>query len=319
MPRTPDSTVAHALHAALLDLPFVIESAGCSVSEVPLASYPGRARPTSVVRVGEGRGENVAWSKGAHEDFRDRVAQLPRGRWRLGAWAATVATRFHDPYERAALEAAAIDLGLRQRGTDLAALVGAEPQPARYVVSFERVSDPVARAADESPEIGLKIDVDPDWEHGTLTALGATGRVAVLDFKGAGTATDAERAHDAIPRALVEDPGGSVWSPALRRWLSFDAAVTSVAALDELPVRPAAVNLKPARMGGVLEVLACAARCAERDIGVYLGGMFEVGPGRRQLAALAALLCPEAPNDIAPLVSGERPPRLVSSRVPGFA
>jgi hypothetical protein len=307
------------LHAALLDLPFVIESVGCSVADVPLASYPGRARPTSVVRVGEGRGENVAWSKGAHEDFRARVAQVPRGRWRVGAWAATIATRFHDPYERAALEAAAIDLGLRQRGTDLGGLVGAEPHPVRYVVSFERVADPVARAADEAPEIGLKVDVDPAWEAGTLAALGATGRVAVLDFKGAGTAADAERAHDAVPRALVEDPGGSMWSTALRRWLSFDAAVTSAAALDDLPIRPAAVNLKPPRMGGVLELLACAVRCAERDIGVYIGGMFEVGPGRRQLAALASLLCPEAPNDIAPLVSGERPARLEPSRAPGFA
>ena len=319
MPRTPDPTLAHALHAALLDLPFVIETVGCSVADVEVASYPGRARPTSVVRVGEGRGENVAWSKGAHEDFRDRVAQVPRGRWRLGTWTAAIAARFRDPYERAALEAAAIDLGLRQRGTDLGGLVGAEPHPARYVISFERVADPGARAADEPAEIGLKIDVDPAWDEGTLAALGATGRVAVLDFKGAGTAVDAERAHDAVPRALVEDPGGSVWSSALRRWLSFDGAVTSAAALEELPVRPAAVNLKPARMGGVLELLACAVRCAERDIGVYLGGMFEVGPGRRQLAALAALLCPDAPNDIAPLVGSERPPRLVPSRAPGFA
>ena len=59
MPRTPDATLAHALHAALLDLPFVIESVGCAATEVPLASYPGRARPTSVVRIGEGRWDDT--------------------------------------------------------------------------------------------------------------------------------------------------------------------------------------------------------------------------------------------------------------------
>ena len=36
-------------------------------------------------------------------------------------------------------------------------------------------------------------------------------------------------------------------------------------------------------------------------------------------AALASLLCPEAPNDIAPLVGGERAPLLEPSRASGFA
>ena len=49
--------------------------------------------------------------------------------------------------------------------------------------------------------------------------------------------------------------------------------------------------------------------------------MFEVGVGRRQLLALAALACPDGPNDIAPLRSeGPRPRRLiVSSGHVGFA
>jgi L-alanine-DL-glutamate epimerase-like enolase superfamily enzyme len=78
---------------------------------------------------------------------------------------------------------------------------------------------------------------------------------------------------------------------------------------------PAAVNVKPARIGGVLEALDVVAACAARGIAVYFGGMFEVGVGRAQLQALAALLCPDAPNDVAPIAVGEtpapRPPRLV--------
>jgi hypothetical protein len=316
--RTPEPSLAHRLHAALGGLPLVVESVECDVAGVRLASYPGGVRPTSVVRLGEGRGENVAWTTTAHEEFRSRMKLVPRGRWVLRDWSAAVAERFEQPYERAALEAAAIDVGLRQRAMDLAALVAAEPRPVRYVVSFERVADPVARAADEHRDVELKIDVDPAWDDATFAALGAIGRVAVLDFKGAGTDLDAERAHDAIPRALVEDPGGGDWSRPLRRWISFDAPVTSVEALRTLPIRPVAVNVKPGRMGGVLEAVACAARCAEAGIAIYLGGMHEVGPGRGQLAAMAALLCPEAPNDIAPLVGGERPARLVVPRTPGF-
>ena len=87
--------------------------------------------------------------------------------------------------------------------------------------------------------------------------------------------------------------------------------------------RPAAVNVKPARMGGVLEALACVARCDAAGISVYFGGMFEVGPGRRQLWDLAALLAPDGPNDVAPIAVGEapapRPARLVVDAArPGF-
>jgi len=319
VPPTADASLARTLHSALAALPVVIESVGCAPRDVPLASYPGGVRASSIVRLGEGRGEHVGWTPTAHEGFRARLDAVPRGRWRIAPWVAAMQVRFPDPYDRAALEAAAIDLALRQRGTDLAGLVGAAPEPVRYVVSFEKVADPVARAAEEAG-VELKIDADPGWDDATWAGLGALGRVAVLDFKGAGTPAAHERAHAAVPGALIEDPGGAAsWSESLRARISFDAVLTSARALDVLPVRPAAVNLKPARMAGVLEAVACAARCAEEGIAVYLGGMFEVGPGRKQLAALAALLCPEAPNDVAPLVDPLRPARLTVARTPGLA
>src|SRR5581483_3502523 len=263
-------------------------------ASVPLASYPGERRPHSVVTLtGDGRagmGEHVGWSDAEHAAFARAAAAAPRGRWQLGAWSAALAGT---PYDRAALEAAALDLALRQRETSLFALAGIAPRPVRYVVSFARTADPVAEAQ-RHPGAELKIDVDPGWDERVWRGLAALGRVAVLDFKGA---AGAPRAHRWLPAALLED-----------------AAVD----LDRLPVRPAAVNLKPARMGGVLEVLRLARRCAAAGIAVYLGGMFEAGVGRRQLHALAALLCPEGPNDVAPL-SGPRPGRLVvDAAAPGF-
>jgi L-alanine-DL-glutamate epimerase-like enolase superfamily enzyme len=314
VPRTPEQ--------ALAALPVVVDEVECVVRGVPLASYPGRVRPTSEVRLGEGRGEHVGWTAAAHEAFRERVARVPRGRWaRLDAWAAAMRAEFADPYERAALEAAAIDLALRQARTSLFGLLGVAPRPVRYVVSFEKVADPVERVLAEARTVELKIDADPAWDDDIYGGLAALGRVAVLDFKGAGAVAAHERAHRALPRAFIEDPGGrGPWSPSLRRRLSLDAAVTSAAAVDALAVRPAAVNVKPARMGGVLEALACVARCRAARIDLYLGGMFEVGAGRRQLRALAALVAPDAPNDIAPLVDPQRPARLaVDGDAPGFA
>ncbi len=303
--------------AVLAALPVVVDEIACEVGTVRVSSYPGNVRLTSEVRIGQGRGECVAWTDEAHAAFRARLERVPRGRWWLGPWVAAMRQRFADPYERAALEAAAIDAALRQAETGFLALAGVAPRPVRYVVSFEKVADPVARARAEPPRVELKIDADPDWDDATWAALAALGRVAVLDFKGAG---DAERAHRALPEALIEDPGSGPWSASLQTRLSLDAAVTSADALDALPARPASVNLKPARMGGVLEALVCATRCRERGIAVYMGGMFEVGVGRLQLRALAALLCPDAPNDIAPLVTAERPGRLpVPGPSPGLA
>ena len=40
---------------------------------------------------------------------------------------------------------------------------------------------------------------------------------------------------------------------------------------------------------------------------VYVGGMFEIGVGRRQLRDLASVLCPDGPNDLAPIPLAETP------------
>jgi len=321
VPRTAEAGRAGPLAAALAELRIVVEHAEVVCGTAAVRSYPGGARPTSTVVIAgrgvAGRGENVAWTAEAHA--RLDVGAVPRGTGRLGEWATAIASGIREPYARAAVEAAAIDLALRQAGTNVFELADVAPAPVRYVVSFERVTDPVARARAEPGPVALKVDADPSWDDATWAALTSTGRVAVLDFKGAGRAPELERAHRALHDALLEDPGDAAWSGSLRRRLALDAAIVSAAALDDVVVRPVAVNLKPARMGGVLEALRCAARCADRGIAIYIGGMFEVAVGRRQLRALAAVLCPDATNDIAPLDSAERPLRLAVEDGPGFA
>jgi L-alanine-DL-glutamate epimerase-like enolase superfamily enzyme len=314
VPPTSDPPLAALLLDALVALPVVIEDIGCAVSDVPVPSYPDGPRPSATVTLSgrgvSGRGEHVDWTREHHERFGVHATEaVPRGRWGLGAWATAMGGRTPWPYARAALEAAAIDLALRQAGTTLGGLVDVPPHPVRFVLSFDRRADPaaeIARWRERVPELRFKIDVDPAWTTETYEALGRLEAVATLDFKGGGSARDHEYAHHVMPEALIEDPAPAAapWSPSLVARVSFDALVTCAADLTHLPVPPAAINIKPARMGGVLEALRCAAACDVARVPIYLGGMFEIGVGRRQLWALAALLAPGGPNDVAPIVMG---------------
>lgn len=337
-----DATLGHAerarrarlLATRLAALPIAVERAASAIAPVAVPSYPDGRRPSSTVRLEggghAGRGEHVGWTDAAHRDCAERLARLALDRCdTVGAVSALARGELADPYDRAALEAAAIDLALRQAASDPFHLTGLAPRPLRYVVSFERVADPVARARREiapEPTLELKVDADPTWSEAILAELGTLSRVVVLDYKRTGDVAAHERAHRLLPETLLEDPlpGATPWSASLRRRVSLDATIGSAADVIAEPDPPAAINVKPARVGGVFEALAVVAAAAARGIDVYFGGMFEVGVGRAQLQTLATLLCPDGPNDVAPLATAERtaprPLRLtIAPRDAGFA
>ena len=60
------------------------------------------------------------------------------------------------------------------------------------------------------------------------------------------------------------------------------------------------VNIKPSRIGSLPDLCATYDYCAERGIGAYGGGQFELGPGRGQAQYLASMFHPDTPNDLAP-------------------
>jgi L-alanine-DL-glutamate epimerase-like enolase superfamily enzyme len=329
-----ESERAAVLIEAIDALPVVVDEVASVVTEVAVPTYPGGWRPTATVTLGGagvyGIGEHVAWARTDHDRFAaDALANVPRGRATFGAWARALGDRFRTSHARAAVEAAGLDLALRQAGTNLFGLLGLVPRPVRYVISFTPRADPVAeirRWQSFAPGIAFKVDVDLAWSAAVYRDLAATAAIATLDFKGRGAVAEHERAHRYLPGAWIEDPApaGTPWSPGLAGRVSVDAAVTSAAALDRLPTRPAAVNVKPARLGGIGEALRCVAACRSRDLYIYIGGMFEVGIGRQQLWTLAALLASDAPNDIAPLTASDTgaadlPAALaVDVTVPGF-
>jgi hypothetical protein len=63
---------------------------------------------------------------------------------------------------------------------------------------------------------------------------------------------------------------------------------------------PRVVNIKPSRVGSLVELGRAYDFCAERGIGAYGGGQTELGVGRDHIQYLAALFHPDTPNDVAP-------------------
>jgi hypothetical protein len=187
-----------------------------------------------------------------------------------------------------------------------------------FVVS-SRMGDPptitpVTSRLARYPDLRFKLDATPDWDDGLIDALIDTGAVDSIDFKGAykGTVVDVEtdpafyrRIAEAFPDAWLEDP--DLETPEAREALrpfedriTWDAPIHSTDDILAMPVLARTVNLKPSRFGSVKALFEGYDFCAERGMGAYGGGQFELGPGRGQIQYLAALFHADAPNDIAP-------------------
>jgi L-alanine-DL-glutamate epimerase-like enolase superfamily enzyme len=217
-------------------------------------------------------------------------------------------------YRRWAFESAALDLALRQAGRSLAQALEREPRPVRFVVSKRIDSlEQLQRLLERYPGTRLKLDPTSDWTDDFSAALAATRAVDVVDLKGRyhGTSVDQppdaalyERVARTFPDAWIEDPALTPETDAVlesyRDRITWDAPIHSVADVEALPFAPRTLNVKPSRFGQLRELLAFYDYCAERRIGLYGGGQFELGPGRGQIQALASLFNPDSPNDVAP-------------------
>lgn len=292
----------------------------------------GWIRCTTVVRLfgagTSGEGEDVTYQDDEHEAFQSRGDRLPlAGEHTLDGFSRRLDAlslferRPADPkaplYRRWAFESAALDLALRQAKTSLAETIGIRPAPVRFVVSLGLGNPPslapLERLWESHPGLAVKLDADHAWTDTLVQQLAETGAVTTVDLKGQykgpfeGTKPDAglyRLVAQGLPQALLEDPG---WTESTRRALAghldrvtYDAPICSVADILELPGEPKALNIKPSRFGFVSELFRAYEYCAARDIRMYGGGQFELGPGREQIQYLAALFHPDGFNDVAP-------------------
>jgi L-alanine-DL-glutamate epimerase-like enolase superfamily enzyme len=314
------------------DLPLTID--GYALEGLARTVSSGFERLTSVIRLRgggeEGVGEDVTYEGALQLAQQEHGPVLPlAGDWTFDSFSQHLAAldlfpagapdrEVYRNYRRWAFESAALDLALRQAGTSLAAAVGRELEPVTFVVS-SRMGEPptitpVSSRLARYPQLRFKLDATPDWDDGLIEALIETGAVDSIDFKGTyrGTVVDTEtdpafyrRIAEAFPDAWLEDP--DLETPEARAALepfndriTWDAPIHSVDDILAMPVLPRTVNLKPSRFGSVRALFEGYDFCAERGMGAYGGGQYELGPGRGQIQYLAALFHADAPNDIAP-------------------
>jgi L-alanine-DL-glutamate epimerase-like enolase superfamily enzyme len=314
----------------LADLPLEIDSYGLEGLEREVSSDFTRLSTVVRLRGGghEGVGEDVTYEALDHVAFQDAGPTLPlagshtvesfsRLIEELDPWPSPPVRAPSYDYRRWAFESAALDLALEQAGCSLAGVLGREPRPVTFVVSLRLgdppTIDPLRCRLDRYPRLRFKLDPTSDWDDELIAAVAATGAVDSVDFKGAYEGTIVDQPADprlyravveAFPDAWIEDPKLGPETDNLLRdhrdRITWDAIVHSVEDIDGLPFPPRMVNLKPSRFGSLRALCAAYDLCAERGIGAYGGGQFELGPGRGQIQYLAALFHPDTPNDVAP-------------------
>ena len=322
---------------AIADLPLVVEECSFEGLEVSLGEFE---RLTTVVKLRggghEGIGEDVVYdavdhigqqSHGppaglAHSGTFDEFSRKLDGIDLFPAGEPERAEISRD-YRRWAFESAALDLALRQAGTNLSAALGRQPKPLNFVNSLrlggfgpdeKSTIVSVEERLAAYPTLRFKLDPYNDWDDELIEALVASGAVDSLDLKGfyKGTPVDVitdpelySKLIEAFPDAWLEDPDVTeetkpILDPVSDR-VTWDAPIHSIADIEAMPWSPPkTVNVKPSRFGPISNLFATYDYCEERGIGAYGGGQTELGPGRGQIQYLASIFHPDTPNDTAP-------------------
>jgi L-alanine-DL-glutamate epimerase-like enolase superfamily enzyme len=314
----------------LADLPLEIDAYQLEPLQALVSSE--FERKSTVIHIAgagqEGMGEDVTYDAVDHEILQAAGPELPiRGSWTIGSFSERLAELDLFPqqpqrevsrrYRVWAYESAALDLALRQADTTLHDVLGRTPEPVRFVVSLRLGEppsmDPIRKRLSAYPGLRFKLDPTSSWSEQLIAELVETGAVESVDFKGyySGSIVDQapdpvlyRRVAEAFPDAWIEDPALTPETDAAlaehRERFSWDALIHSVADIEALPYPPRMVNIKPSRLGGLRNLLSAFDYCAERGIGNYGGGQFELGVGRGQIQYLASLFHADAPNDVAP-------------------
>jgi hypothetical protein len=314
----------------LVDIPVEVDSYELEPLEQDVSSDFTRASTVIHMRGGgeEGVGEDVTYDALDHVALQEAgPVQDLAGNWTIGSFSEHVGGLDLFPaepvrevsrlYRRWGFESAALDLALRQQGTTLAEALGRELRPVSFVVSLRLGKpaslDPVSRRLERYPSLRFKLDPTPEWTDELIAQLVETGAVDSVDFKGhyKGTVVDNppdpdlyRKVAEAFPAAWLEDPELNdeirpILEPYADRF-TWDAPIHSIDDIEALPYPPKMVNVKPSRFGSLRSLMDAYDYLAERNIGGYGGGQFELGPGRGHIQYLASLFHPDTPNDVAP-------------------
>lgn len=319
------------LYETVEDLTVSIDDYGLSRRERETSS--GFTRVTTIVSLhgsGEtGKGEDVTYDGEAHDTLHESLVEFPVvGEYTIDEFSEQLSecdlflgTEPGQPifrnYRQWAFESAALDLALKQAGTNLADHLDRTYSPVRFVVST-RLEDPptgdrVFDWLDRNPDLEFKLDPTSDWSADIIDRLADTDTVRILDLKGQYHGTTVDQPADpalygriiaAFPDALIEDPALDDETRPLfaghENRVTWDYPIRSVETIEDLPWEPTWLNIKPSRFGSVQSLFATLEYCETHAIRMFGGGQFELGVGRDHLHTIASLFYPDAPNDVAP-------------------
>jgi O-succinylbenzoate synthase len=218
---------------------------------------------------------------------------------------------------KAALEMAVLDVWGRTQGRSLAALLGATRAevPAGVAVGLQpsvpELLETVAGYVDAGYQ-RVKLKIEPGHDVEVVRAVRerfGSGLLLQVDANAAYGLADAARLRelDAFDLLLIEQPlpeddllGHARLAEGLRTPICLDESVTSLATA-ELALELGAcsvINVKPGRVGGLLEAKRIHDLALARGVRAWVGGMLETGIGRAANLALAALPGFTLPGDL---------------------
>ena len=222
------------------------------------------------------------------------------------------------PMATAALEGALIDLELRRRGTSLAEAIGAvrSSVPSCAVLGVGSGVDEVVAAVERRLAAGVravKLKIRPGWDLEPLEAVrdrwpdlwlaaDANGSYEGVGVGGLSHLDDLGLAYLEQPLAPDDLVGTGRAAAELSTPIALDESATGLGAVAAaLALGPVgAVNLKPARLGGIVACLDLHEMLVGRGVAMWCGGMLELGIGRAAALAVAALPGCGLPTDLGP-------------------
>jgi O-succinylbenzoate synthase len=222
-------------------------------------------------------------------------------------------------FARAAVEAAFWAMHAARAGASLQALFGGARAAAPVGESLsitdtlDETLDEVRLRLDEGYR-RIKLKIEPGWDLEVVAAVrDVVGPDVMLTVDANASYTLEHADHlarlDEFDLACMEQPLG--WDQLLEH-VELQKRIATPVCLDESlrsadDVRRALdigacrnVNLKPARVGGIVESLRIAALCSERGVPLWCGGMMESGIGRASNLALCSLPAFTDPADMSP-------------------
>ncbi len=209
---------------------------------------------------------------------------------------------------KAALEAAVLDAELRLHGLSMAQWLGSERSRVAVGVSVglhDHIDQTVAAVVRylEQGYVRIKLKIEPGCDVDLVRAVReAVGPDVMLQVDANAAYTLADARHlarlDEFDLLLIEQPLAehdlrqhARLAQQLATPICLDESITSAqVAADAIALGACSIiNIKPGRVGGLLEARRIHDLCQANGVPVWCGGMLETGIGRAANLALASL------------------------------